>query len=142
MKKLGLLLCAVLTLGIFTSCNRSPEEKVEYMVKKVEKKLDLTAEQSKQFNAIAQKGLKRFKESKNDRQDFFVKAKELILSENISEAQARELMQKRKDKKEEIINELLPEILDFHQTLSPEQKKKVVKFMDKIHRKCNKHWNK
>lgn len=141
MKKFSLLICSILTLGFFTSCNKSPEQKVEYMVEKVESKLDLTEEQTKQLKAIATKGLEKYKAHKEYRQETFTKAKDLVLSESISETQVKDLMQKHKDRKEEILNELLPEILEFHQSLSPEQKQKVAKFMEKMNKKFKKRWN-
>ena len=140
MKKISLLLTTIMALGIFTSCNKTPEKKVEYLVKKIKKKLELNEGQKKQLNKIADQGLERFKEHKSKRSESIQEFKQLILSEKISENQVREIIQKRNDRKEKMINEFLPQVLEFHDSLTPEQKEKVTKFIDKMDKKFKKRW--
>ena len=125
----------VLIFGMFgfVSCQRkTPQQKADYVVKKVSSRLDLNEAQELKLEKIKVKALAIHARNKSTKEEMFGKVKGMILSDKLDEGEVKDLMSQRRQLIDEVVPEVLPDIIDFHASLNAEQKKDVVKFMDKI----------
>ena len=117
----------------FVSCQRkTPQQKADYVVKKVSSRLDLNEAQELKLEKIKVKALAIHARNKSTKEEMFGKVKGMILSDKLDEGEVKDLMSQRRQLIDEVVPEVLPDIIDFHASLNAEQKKDVVKFMDKI----------
>ena len=72
---------------------------------------------------------------KTKKSEFHQKVKNLILSEKIESSDVKDLMAQKRNAIDDILPEVLPEVLEFHASLSSEQKKEVVEIMEKFKHK-------
>jgi hypothetical protein len=140
MKKLiTIILITATTLGL-TACHKSPEQKSEYIVKRITKKLDLNSTQVEKLNAVASKVVKLHRENKTKKDEFRSDIKSLLVQDQIKQEEVLNLMERKRTQVELILPDVLPEILEFHSSLNLEQKQKLVSLMDRFtkkHRKFN-----
>jgi periplasmic protein CpxP/Spy len=135
MKKTVGLICALLCMVGFTACNKTPKQKAEYVVKKITSKLDLTEVQVTKLNVIKDKVLKMKEDNKQSREETKEKVKGLILQEKIDEGQVRDLISQKRNKLDELLPQVLPEVLDFHASLKKEQKEELIALIEKFRKK-------
>ena len=140
MKKLfGIIVIAASLIGL-QSCQKStPEEKANFAIKKATKKLDLNEVQVGKLEKVKVKALDIYQRNKGKKEEFRGKIKDLILAEKIDEGVVKELIQKRRETLDLITPEILPEVIDFHASLSAKQKKMVVEFLEKMKERRSRH---
>ncbi|MCB1142397.1 MAG: Spy/CpxP family protein refolding chaperone [Leptospiraceae bacterium] len=132
------ILFTILTLGFAFSLfnchswkHKSPEERAEYISKKVKSHLDLDESQIKVVDKIKAEWLAKHKELKFDPadKDEFLK---LVKSEKLDEAKLDALDAKMTNRKTEMHKFFLVKFKEFHAILKPEQKEKLAKHMEKM----------
>lgn len=134
MKKIvGLLVMTVAILGVSVSCkNRTPDQKAEFISKRVQKKLDLNKTQQEKFDVLKNKVLALYKAKDHNKEDFHKDVKKLIMQDKISEVEVKSLLDRKRNHIDQLLPEVLPELIDFHASLGPEQKEKLVAFVEKF----------
>jgi Spy/CpxP family protein refolding chaperone len=136
----SVFLIALTSVGLLTSCKPTAQDKADYIVKKVTNKLDLDDQQEAKLKKVADKALVLKKQNQDQRDQFHAEIKNLILAENVKEEDIRALMDKKRQQIDDVLPQILPEVLDFHQSLKPEQKQKAVEFMEKFKKRHRKRW--
>jgi hypothetical protein len=134
MKKLvGLTLLTISILGLSFGCkNRNPESKAKYIINKVEKKLELNQNQKEKLLKLKDKILTIQKNKIPKKEEFQKDVKKLIVQVSISEVDIKSLLDRKRNDLDQILPEVLPELIDFHASLNPDQKNKLVQFIDKF----------
>lgn len=136
MKKIIKGLIFIFTFGaILTSCQKTPQEKAQHMVKLASHKLDLNSEQEEKLvqfkNTVMEVRQRRLK----DKNTFRNKIKEIISKDKLNKEDIKNLI----NKKEKIIEEEFPilfsSLQNFHSSLSLDQKQRIIELIDKCHNK-------
>ncbi|MDA8793895.1 Spy/CpxP family protein refolding chaperone [Bacteriovoracaceae bacterium] len=140
MKKfLTTFFCLGLVGIIFTGCKKTPEEKADWIIKKVTRKLELNQVQKEKLEDLKVAVLQARERHSSDKQEMFTSVKRMVLAEEISEGEVRSLIDKRQNIIQEEFPQVFPLFQAFHASLNSEQKKRAVELMDKFHSKrCHK----
>ncbi len=132
-KKLKLLCLCLFVVGAFTSCrSKTPEEKADRVISKISSKLDLTDIQVTKLKEIKTKVFEIKAAYKDEHKNSHEEIKELLLSEEITTDDIKSLIQKKTNRIDEILPQILPQVLEFHASLTKEQKAEVIECMEKF----------
>jgi periplasmic protein CpxP/Spy len=140
-KKIASIISTILLVGVvftMTSClgfghhgKKMHDDYVEFFLFKITKELDLN-ESQQNFLKETVKELKQNKEELHkDKSNHVKKLKNLINSDYITENELEELFEEKHKEMETIKEKLISKIVEFHSTLTKEQKSKVIKLIDK-----------
>lgn len=128
-KSAYILLAAILisSLGLFSGCRRhSHAHKAEFMVDYITETLDLNESQQTQLNEIKDELMLKAKQMHDDKESMREELVVQLRSEEIDQVRVKALIAEHRAKMDEIIDLLVERLSDFHRTLSPEQKEKLV----------------
>lgn len=132
-KRLKLLCLCLFIVGAFTSCrSKSPEEKADKIISKLTSKLDLTDIQVTKLHEIKTKVFEIKATYKDEHKNSHKELKELFLSDQITTDDIKNLIQKKTNRIDEILPQILPQVLEFHASLSKDQKENVLDCMEKF----------
>ena len=128
-KGLYLSVIAVLLVGIagLTGCRRhSPEHKAEFMVDYAAETLDLNDEQRAHLDQIKDELLEKAMGMREDKKAMHAELVVQLKSEKIDTDSLKAMVNDHKNKMEELIDLGIDKLAEFHQTLSAEQREKLV----------------
>jgi hypothetical protein len=126
---------ALLLLGIFVACKKTPEQKANYAVKKISRTLDLTDDQLEKLNALKDEVLAASKRQLTERESMFNEVKGLIVSDRLPEGEVKGLMVRKNQIRLEEFPSVFPKLQAFHASLSAEQKEEIVQIANKLYKK-------
>lgn len=125
--KLFVVLLLIVGVAAFSGCRRhSHAHKAEFMVDYISESLDLDESQKEHLNQIKDEVMGKAKQMHADKE---VMREELITqlkSEAIDTEAVKEMVAKHRARMDEIIDLLVDRLAEFHKTLTPEQKDKLV----------------
>ena len=128
-KGLYLSIIAVLLLGVagLAGCRRhSPEHKAEFIMDYVSESLDLNDSQQAHLEQIKdelmEKGLQMHADKAAMHEEFVAQ----LRSEEIDQGRIKAMVAKRRAQMDELIDLGIVRLAEFHQTLTPEQREKLV----------------
>lgn len=128
----ALLILVALGLTAVSACTRpSPEQRAEWITRKVSSELDLTDEQKTHLDAVKQAMIDVRKTHKAERQSYFERVKQLILSEHLDAARVKALMAERQKQLDSDFDSVFEKVAAFHASLSADQKQKAVDLIEK-----------
>lgn len=124
----------LVSLAMFANCKKSwdHEKMVNHMVKHVSKKLDLDDSQKKQLDQIKEEFLAKQKGFKQEREEMHKAMIAEVKKDSIDKAKVKEISSKMDKQRNEVRDMMLDKLVDFHKTLNPEQKEKLVKLMEEF----------
>lgn len=128
-KGLYLTLIAFLLISIagFAGCRRhSPYQKAEFMVDYVSETLDLNASQKTHLDQIKEELLEKGVQLRADKATMHSELITQLRSEEIDQDRLKSMFTTHKVKMEELIDLAIVKLAEFHKTLSPEQREKLV----------------
>ena len=128
-KGLNLTLIAVLLIGIigFTGCRRhSPDQKAEFMVDYVSETLDLSESQRAHLDQIKKEMLEKAMEMRADKKTMHAELVVQLKREKIDKDSLKSMVNDHKNKMEVLIDLGIERLAEFHETLTPEQREKLV----------------
>ncbi|MBN1412701.1 MAG: Spy/CpxP family protein refolding chaperone [Spirochaetales bacterium] len=144
MKRISIAVSAVLLLAGFVlltvSCqghgpmghNGKRIEKIkEYALFRISSELDLTENQKTMLNNSIDEIHKKMEEVHSNRDGHFTEMKALILSSTITEDQVDRFIQDRINEMAPVKELAIQKLVEFHATLTPEQKAKIIELMEK-----------
>jgi Spy/CpxP family protein refolding chaperone len=142
-----LKLFTYLMIGFFIiSCGRgkrwNSEKIANKIVKHVSSELKLNDSQKKQLEEIKTGYLEKKKTHRKNTKGERMKLMEMVKKDSIDKNQVSEIYSKMDKSKAETREWLTDQLIEFHKTLSPEQKEKLVSMMEKYMAKKNKHYSK
>ncbi len=135
---IGVLLSGAL---IFTGCrSHSHQGKAEFMLDYIAETLDLNDQQRAQLDGIKDEFLARAKEMHAQKEAMHAEFMVELRKEQIDTDKIKGLIAQKRSQMDEFIDLAVVRLAEFHQTLSPEQKEKLVAKVEWFHRKHQDHW--
>ncbi len=128
-KGLYISLIAVLLIGVvgFAGCRRhSPGQKAEFMVDYVSEALDLTESQRAHLDQIKDELLEKVMEMRADKKTMHAELVTQLKNEKIDKDRLKAMVNDHKSKMEELIDLGIDKLAEFHETLTLEQREKLV----------------
>ena len=142
-KGLYILMVTLLIGGVagFTGCRRhSHAHKAEFMVDYISETLDLTESQQEQLNQIKDEVMAEAKEMHANKESMHAELVAQLRSEEIDQALVKARIAEHRAKMDQIIDLLVVRIAEFHKTLTPEQKEKLVAKLETFKKWHGKGW--
>jgi Spy/CpxP family protein refolding chaperone len=103
--------------------------------------LDLNEEQQAKANAIRDEILAKAKAMHSDKEQVHDEIKAQLSSEEIDTARVKELVAERRARMDDMIDLVVDRIADFHRTLSPEQRDKLIEKLEKFEKWHHHRWH-
>ena len=128
-KGLYILMVTFLIAGVagFTGCRRhSHAHKAEFMVDYISETLDLTENQREHLNRVKDELMEKARQMHADKESMHEELVAQLRSEEIDQVLVKEKIAEHRAKMDEIIDLLVVRIAEFHKTLTPEQKEKLI----------------
>ena len=128
-KRLYLSLIAFLLIGVagFAGCRRhSPHQKAEFMVDYVAESLDLNESQRAHLDQIKDELVEKGIQMRADKSAMYTELVAQLRSEEIDQDRLKAMVTDHKTKMEELIDLGIVRLAEFHKTLTPEQREKLV----------------
>lgn len=135
------ILFALLALTGFAGANcrpwrhKSPEERAEWIVKRITKELDLNDAQQQTLGRIKDEFIAKHKASRPQMEAQFHALSELIRADSIDQAKLNEIRKKHKAHREAMENFLIEKATEFHKVLTPEQRARAADLVQKYFRR-------
>ena len=142
-KGLVMLTIALLIAAVagFSACRRhSHAHKAEFMVDYITETLDLDESQQEQLNQIKDEVMAEAKEMHANKESMHAELVAQLRSEEIDQALVRARIAEHRAKMDRIIDLLVMRIAEFHKTLTPEQKEKLVAKLETFKKWHGKGW--
>ena len=128
---------AVLGLGsaLFIGClHGGPQRGAAFMMDYLTEALDLNEAQQAKANAIKDEILARTTAMHPDKKQMHDEIKAQLSSEEIDTERVKELVAQHRAEMDEVIDLAVDRIADFHRTLSPEQRDKLIEKLAQFER--------
>lgn len=129
--KIGLsvtsLMLIVGTLSL-VSCSRhlNPEERADWVTKRIAKHLDLNQEQATKLEAVKQEVLAARSKLSREQQTLFDDVVAQIQADRLDQAKVIQLFERRQELQRQLAPQVVAKIAEFHASLTQEQKAKAV----------------
>ena len=142
-KGLTIALIGVFISGalIFTGCrSHSHEGKAEFMIDYIAETLDLTDEQRVQLDGIKDEFIAKAKEMHDQKEVMHDAFMAELRKEEIDQQRLKELISQKRAQMDEMIDLAVVRLAEFHKTLLPEQREKLVAKLEYFHEKHQDRW--
>ena len=142
-KGLTIALICVFISGVlvFTGCrSHSHDGKVEFMVDYIAETLDLTEPQREQLDGIKEEFMAKAKEMHDQKEAMHAEFMAELRKENIDQENLKDLISQKRANMDEFINLAVARLVEFHKTLSTEQREKLVAKLEWFHDKHQHSW--
>ena len=142
-KGLNLTLIAFLLISIagFAGCRRhSPYQKAEFMVDYVSETLDLNESQKAHLDQIKEELLEKGIQMRADKGAMHAELAAQLRSEEIDQDRLKAMVTDHKNKMEELIDLGIVRLAEFHKTLTPEQREKLVAKLESFKKWHGRGW--
>ncbi len=121
------VLLLIAGMAAFIGCRRhSHAHKAEFMVDYISETLDLNEIQKEQLDQIKDEVMVKAKQMHTDKELMREELMAQLKSEAIDKEVVKEMVAKHRAHMDEIIDLLVDRLAEFHKTLSPEQRDKLV----------------
>ena len=121
------VLLLIAGMAAFIGCRRhSHAHKAEFMVDYISETLDLNEIQKEQLDQVKDEVMVKAKQIHADKELMREELMAQLKSEAIDKEVVKEMVAKHRARMDEIINLLVDRLAEFHRTLTPEQKDKLV----------------
>lgn len=136
---IGVLVSAAL---LFSGCrSHSPDHKAEFMVDYISETLDLNDDQKAHLDEIKEEFLAKAKEMHARKEAMHTEFKAELLKEQIDKQRVKALIAQKREHMTEIFDLAVDRLAEFHTTLTPEQKEKLVAKLEYFHEKHKSRWH-
>ena len=136
------VICVFISAALlFTGCrSHSPEGKAEFMADYIAETLDLNDGQRAQLDEIKDEFLAKAKEMHAQKEAMHAELVAELRKEDINQENLKGLIAQKRAQMDEIINLAMIRLVEFHKTLSPEQREKLVAKLEYFHEKHQHRW--
>ena len=138
---IGLIGVFVSAAMLFSGCrSHSPHHKAEFMVDYIAETLDLNEEQRAQLDGIKEEFITKAREMHAQKETIHAELLAELRKEDINQETLKGLVAQKRTQMDEMIDLAMARLVEFHKTLSPEQREKLVAKIEYFHEKHNHHW--
>lgn len=124
--KIGALVIAAATVAYCRPWkNKSPEERAEWVTKRITKELDLNDSQKQTLGTIKEELLAKHKANKPTRDAEFQEMLTMVRADAIDKAKLADLKKRHVASREQMENLFLDKVTEFHKVLTPAQRTKA-----------------
>jgi Spy/CpxP family protein refolding chaperone len=136
------LICVFISAALlFTGCrSHSPHGKVEFMVDYIAETLDLNDGQRAQLDEIKDEFMVKAKEMHAQKEAMHAELVAELRKEDINQENLKSLIAQKRAQMDEMIDLAMIRLVEFHKTLSPEQREKLVAKLEYFHEKHQHRW--
>lgn len=135
LKKTLTVFSLLLAASVFVYCrpwkHKSPEERAEWMTKRITKELDLNDSQKQTLAKIKDELLAKYKADKPARDAIFQEMTAVVQAESIDKTRLQDLKKRHVAQREAMENLFMDKVVEFHKVLTPEQRTKAAKSLEK-----------
>ena len=142
-KGLTIALIGVFISGalIFTGCrSHSHQHKAEFMVDYIAETIDATDEQRAQLDGIKDEFVAKAKEMHDQKAAMHAAFMAELRKEELSRETLNDLIDQKRTQIDEFVNLAMDRLIEFHKTLSAEQREKLVTKIEYFHEKHQNKW--
>lgn len=126
---------------IFTGCRaHSPNGKAEFMVDYIAETLDLNDQQRAQLEDIKAEFLAKAGEMHAQREAMRTELMAELRKEEIDQQRLKALIAQKREQMAELMDLAVVRLAEFHRTLTPEQKEKLVAKLEWFHNQHEHQW--
>ena len=126
---------------IFTGCrSHSHEGKAEFMIDYIAETLNLTDEQRVQLDGIKDEFIAKAKEMHAQKEVMHDAFMAELRKEEINQDNLKDLITQKRSQMDEFVNLAMDRLIEFHKTLSVEQREKLVAKIEYFHEKHQHKW--
>ena len=123
----SLIVLLIAAVAGFSGCRRhSHAHKAEFMVDYVSETLDLTESQQEELNQIKDELMEKARQMHTNKESMREEFMAQLRSEEIDKARLKSMVAEHRVQMDEIIDLMVDRLAEFHKTLTPEQKEKLV----------------
>jgi Spy/CpxP family protein refolding chaperone len=124
---IALIVILVTGLAFFSGCRRDPHSyKAAFMVDYISETLDLNDGQQAQLNQIKDELMEKGRQMHADRDSMHAEIVSQLRSEEIDQARVKSLIAEHRAQMDELVDLMVVRVAEFHKTLTPEQREKLV----------------
>ena len=142
-KGLYISVVALLIAGVagLSGCRRhSHAHKAEFMVDYITDTLDLTESQQEQLNRIKDELMEKAQQMHTDKESMHEELVAQLRSEEIDQALVKAKIAEHRAQMDDIIDLMVVRLAEFHKTLAPEQKEKLIAKIETFKKWHGKGW--
>ncbi len=125
-----MIVMSALAALVLTGCYHTPEQRAEYMVKRMSSELALNDTQKAQLEKIKDEFLARRPEMDKMRVETVKEANALMRSAEIDKARLNALVEKSQTGANDMIRFVTAKFTEIHDMLTPEQREKLTKHIE------------
>lgn len=136
------LICAFISAAlIFSGCRgHSPHGKAEFMVDYIAETLDLNDQQKTQLDDIKEEFLAKALEMHAKREAMHAELMAELRKAEIDQDRMKALISQKREQMAEMMDLAVVRLAEFHRTLTPDQKEKLVAKLEWFHSKHQHQW--
>jgi Spy/CpxP family protein refolding chaperone len=136
------LICAFISAAlIFSGCRgHSPHGKAEFMVDYIAETLDLNDQQKAQLDDIKEEFLAKAIEMHAKREAMHAELMAELRKAEIDQERMKALISQKHEQMAEMMDLAVVRLAEFHRTLTPDQKEKLVAKLEWFHEKHQHQW--
>lgn len=129
-----LMVSLIFSVAFFTGCRSEGQGRgAEFAVDYITEVLDLTEAQQRHLNQIKDEFMEKRDQMRADRAKHYDEIIALLGSEEIDQERVRAIIAEQRAQMDEMIDLAVVRFTEFHRTLTPEQKAKLVKKVESFH---------
>ena len=125
-----MIVMAALAALVLTGCYRTPEQRAEFMVKRMASELALNDAQKAQLEKIKDEFLAQRPAMTKLRDETVKEANELMRSAEIDKTRMNALLEKSQTGTNDLIRFVFAKFTEIHDMLTPEQREKLTKHIE------------
>ena len=131
----------IATALIFSGCrSHSHQGKAEFMVDYIAETLDLNDQQRAQLDGIKEEFVAKAETMRADKKAMHDAFMAELRKEEIDPQRLKGLIAQKQEQMTEILDLAVTRLAEFHRTLTPEQREKLVSKLTYFHEKHGDHW--
>ena len=128
-------------LTLFSGCrHHSRSHKAEFMVDYITEALDLDEKQETELNRIKDEIMEKSKQLHANRETMFNEMVNQLRSQEIDQESVRLIIADHRAQMDELIDFALPRLVEFHSTLTPDQREKLISKLEKFRDRHHRSW--
>jgi Spy/CpxP family protein refolding chaperone len=137
-----IFICVFISAALlFSGCrSHSPDHKVEFMVDYIAETLDLNDEQRAQLEDIKEEFMAKARDMHAQKEAMHAELMAELRKAEIDQEKVRDLIAQKRLQMDEMIDLAVVRLVEFHKTLSPEQREKLVAKLEYFHEKHQHRW--
>ena len=142
-KGLYILMMALLIAGVagISGCRRhSHAQKLEFMVDYISETLDLSESQQAHLNQIKEELMAKARQMHADKDSMREELIAQLRSEEIDQTLVKARIAEHRDQMDGIVDLMVVRLAEFHKTLTPEQKEKLIAKIETFKKWHGKSW--